>query len=120
MVTVARYDGIRTPSPSPEEAALWNIPVRQFAQKKTNDVDRRAHRNQIKKEDLLNVVTRTTAQDPFEDDHVPEKAIVLKMPERCMKAYFIPLPVDLDVNTLCFDLTVDSQTSCGGIIRITR
>ena len=33
----------------------------------------------------------------FEDETIPDKAIVLKMPERKMKTYFIPLPVDLDV-----------------------
>ena len=35
----------------------------------------------------------------MEDKAVPGKAIVLKMPERSIKSYFIPLPVDLDVQS---------------------
>jgi hypothetical protein len=54
----------------------------------------------LKKEDLVNVLSRTVTQsapDFLEDETIPGKAIILKMPERSMKTYFIPLPVDLEV-----------------------
>ena len=55
----------------------------------------------IKHEDLFNVLGRNAPKgsttDLLEDEIIPGKAIVLKMPERSMRSYFIPLPIDLDV-----------------------
>ena len=64
---------------------------------------RTSGRNQkIKRGDLVNVLRSqigpmTSASDLLEDETIPGKAIVLKMPEKNMRTYFIPLPVDLDV-----------------------
>jgi hypothetical protein len=53
----------------------------------------------MKKEEFLSFARNVSgnAPDPFEDEVIPDKAIVLKMPERSLKTYFIPCPVDLDV-----------------------
>jgi len=95
-----------------EEATnLWHIPPTEVEREGSKRTGATATRNRLrrgltykerkmKKEDLVNVFTRNpsgTAPDPFEDEVIPDKAIVLKMPERSMKSYFIPCPVDLDV-----------------------
>lgn len=56
----------------------------------------------MKKEEFLSFARNVSgnAPDPFEDEVIPDKAIVLKMPERSVKTYFIPCPVDLDVRHL--------------------
>jgi hypothetical protein len=58
----------------------------------------------IKHEDLHDVLSRLgpvgSMPDLLEDEIIPGKAIVLKMPERSVKSYFIPLPIDLDVHSL--------------------
>ena len=52
----------------------------------------------MKREDLINVLGRTDRRpDLLEDEAIPGKAIVFKMPERSSKTYFIPLPIDLEV-----------------------
>jgi hypothetical protein len=53
------------------------------------------------------VLARSAVPDLFEDETIPGKAIVLKMPDRCMKTYFIPLPIDLEV---CPHITQTKRT----------
>ena len=71
----------------------------------------------IRKEDMVNVLSRRNNPNHFDDETIPGKAIVLKMPERSMRTYFIPLPVDLDVCSLFMWLTMlgVETTSCGAV-----
>ena len=62
---------------------------------------RNTGKKKIRREDLVNVLSRTdgtSMRDPWEEEVIDGKAIVLKMPERSMKTYFIPLPVEIDVS----------------------
>lgn len=109
---VVRYNAIVTPTSNPEDVGLWERSTQdlenardQQGQTDHQRLQRRATQRgnktrKIRKEDLVHVVSRTdggVTPDLFEDATIPGKAIVLKMPERSMKTYFIPLPTDLDV-----------------------
>ena len=62
---------------------------------------RNTGKKKIRREDLVNVLSRTdgtSMRDPWEEEVIDGKAIVLKMPERSMKTYFIPLPAEIDVS----------------------
>lgn len=87
---------------SPDDTRLWQIPVPDDDAPRAGapKLQRRAPRTnpKIKREDMINVLSQRGYVDHFEDESIPGKAIVLKMPERKMKTYFIPLPVDLDVS----------------------
>ena len=113
LTRVARYNTIISPdSANQEETRLWTIPTPEFEQARATryqqpKLQRRANTNRgkIRREDLINVLgTRNdataSAPDFFEDETIPGKAIVLKMPERSMKTFFIPLPIDLEVPPL--------------------
>jgi len=92
-----------------EDTRLWDISPSELERRRDQvnvepqRLQRRvAQRNKkIKHQDLLDVLGRTapmtSAPDLLEDEIIPGKAIVLKMPERSIKTYFIPLPIDLDV-----------------------
>ena len=115
---VAKYNTIVTPTSNPDDTRLWESRtadlenVRDFrsGQIEHQRLQRRVSQQRggnkprkIKKEDLVHVVSRTdggVTPDLFEDSTIPGKAIVLKMPERSMRTYFIPLPADLDVTHL--------------------
>jgi hypothetical protein len=118
LTGVARYDSIPTPTSNPDDIRLWPNPAPNSEAARTGRftlgdrprLQRRAdQRNRkIKREDLINVLNRTDGSRPdmLEDEFIPGKAIVLKMPERSMRTYFIPLPIDLDVQLLfLFELT---------------
>jgi hypothetical protein len=110
---VAKYNTIVTPTSNPDDTRLWEVPTADLEsardyrggqiehQRLQRRVSQRGNKpRKIKKEDLVHVVSRTdggVTPDLFEDSTIPGKAIVLKMPERSMKTYFIPLPRDLDV-----------------------
>lgn len=87
---------------SPEDTRLWHIPTpdeqRERQKREAARLQRRVTETnrKIKREDIIKVLNRKNYVDHFEDETIPDKAIVLKMPERKMKTFFIPLPVDLD------------------------
>jgi len=110
LTELAKYNTINTPNA--DETQPWRIPTPELEQRRAGRLgqhepqrlQRRVEQrnNKIKREDLINVLSRTDGgrtgpPDLFEDEIIPGKAIVLKMPERSMKTYFIPLPIDLDV-----------------------
>ena len=113
ITDLALYDPI---SDEAEDTQLFDIPTIDLERRRDKRTETEANRLQrrvsgrnkrIKKEDLLNFVTRSAMQsapDLFEDETIPGKAIVMKMPERSMKAYFIPLPIDLEVSLLSQDV----------------
>jgi hypothetical protein len=113
LTRVARYNTIISPDSNIEETRLWTIPTPEFEQARAKQypqpkLQRRANANRgkIRREDLVNVLGgrnngTASAPDLFEDETIPGKAIVLKMPERSMKTFFIPLPIDLEVYHLC-------------------
>jgi len=92
------YDNL---SPN-DDTQLFRIATPDLERTRLKKSDRdgltRLQRNKrIRKEDLIGVISGPT--NLMEDEVVPGKAIVLKMPERSIKSYFIPLPVDLDVSS---------------------
>lgn len=103
---VAKYTTILTPT----DAERWEIPTQELDMNRSKSLGgsegaRLQRRNTVKKkirrEDLVNVLSRTdgtSMQDPWEEEVIDGKAIVLKMPERSMKTYFIPLPAEIDVS----------------------
>ena len=102
-MTVAKYATILTPTdaerrdpPTPEPDLNRSKGGSEGAKlQRRNTV-----RKKIRREDLVNVLSRTDGTsmlDPWEDEVIEGKAIVLKMPERSMRTYFVPLPADLDV-----------------------
>jgi hypothetical protein len=108
------------PLGSPAETQFWNTrpfdveqnqakkPVREQGERLRRNVSGR--RKKIQKEDLINVLGRPNPpsmmpQDLLEDEIIPGKAVVLKMPERSMKTYFVPLPIDLEVDTSLVEST---------------
>jgi hypothetical protein len=109
LTRVARYNTIISPDSNPEETRLWAIPTPEFEQERAKrypqpKLQRRGNttRGKIRREDLINVLgprndATASAPDFFEDETIAGKAIVLKMPERSIKTYFIPLPIDLEV-----------------------
>jgi len=110
LTWIAQYNTIISPDLGQEETRLWTIPTPEFEQESARRypqqrLQRRANTNRgkIKREDLIHVIGERNgiptpvAPDLFEDETIPGKAIVLKMPERSMKTYFIPLPIDLEV-----------------------
>jgi len=118
---IARYDNIISPNDR-EDTQLWHIPTpdleRARAGKANSREPQRLQRRleptkKINRADLINVLSRTdggnAAPNFFDDETIPDKAIILKMPERSMKTYFIPLPVDLDVRTTSLNLVADWQ-----------
>jgi hypothetical protein len=110
---VAKYNTIVTPTSNPDDTRLWEAATADLEsardyrsgqiehQRLQRRVSQRGNKpRKIKKEDLVHVLSRTdggVTPDLFEDSTIPGKAVVLKMPERSMKTYFIPLPRDLDV-----------------------
>lgn len=104
-LTVAKYATIVTPT----YGERWEIPTTQEMDtnrsgKGGSDGARLQRRNtgrkKIRREDLVNVLSRTdgtSMRDPWEEEVIEGKAIVLKMPERSMKTYFVPLSAELDV-----------------------
>jgi|SRR5271156_791957 len=112
LTRVARYNPIVSPESNIEETRLWTIPTPELDQARAKQyqqprLQRRANnRGKIRREDLVNVLggrndATRSAPDLFEDETIPGKAIVFKMPERSMKTYFIPLPIDLEVYRHC-------------------
>jgi hypothetical protein len=112
-IDVAPYASVESPIDHNDQARLWELTTPELERRRDGpnrpDAQRLQRRlsqrnRKIKHEDLLNVLgrnaPRTSAPDLLEDEIIPGKAIVLKMPERSMKTYFIPLPIDLDVNSL--------------------
>src|SRR5271155_3050602 len=109
LTRVERYNTIISPDSNPEETRLWTIPTPEFEQERSKrypqpKLQRRGNTNRgkIRREDLINVIgprngATASAPDFFEDETIAGKAIVLKMPGRSMKTYFIPLPIDLEV-----------------------
>ena len=111
---IAGYDALIAPAVNADETQPWHIPTPDLEQRRRNrqggGESQKLHRRgsqrnrKIKREDLINVLSRNEPsaavlpQDLLEDEVIPGKAIVLKMPERGIKSYFIPLPIDLDVN----------------------
>lgn len=105
----APYSSVESPVDHNEDTRLWDIATSEFERRRdqVNAEPQRLQRRvpqrnkKIKHQDLLNVLGRgapiTSAPDLLEDEIIPGKAIVLKMPERSIKTYFIPLPIDLDV-----------------------
>jgi hypothetical protein len=103
-LTVAKYATIVTPT----DAERWELPSPDLGMNRSKGGGsegarlqrRNTGRKKIRQEDLVNVLSRTdgtSMRDPWEDDVIEGKAIVLKMPERSMRTYFVPLPADLDV-----------------------
>ena len=110
MTWVEGYNTIN-PLSNPGDTRRWQIPnldLERARTKKHSHVEpQRLHRRssqrgkKIQREDLINVWGPASGTTPapnwLDDETIPDKAIILKMPERSMKTYFIPLPVDLDV-----------------------
>lgn len=116
-----------------EDTSLWQIPApdsehgrnRRAARGDRQRLQRRASQpRKIKREDLVNVLSRAEpmamAPDLLEDETIPGKAIVLKMPENSMKTYFIPLPADLDVLFPINPAKIGSKTPCHRVIQSCR
>jgi hypothetical protein len=102
---------------SPEDTRLWHIPTpdeqRERQKREAARLQRRVTETnrKMKREDIIKVLNRKNYVDHFEDETIPDKAIVLKMPERKMKTFFIPLPVDLDVIPMLKLLIAGLETS---------
>ena len=116
-----------------EDTSLWQIPApdsehgrnRRAARGDRQRLQRRTSQSRkIKREDLVNVLGRAepmaSVPDLFEDETIPGKAIVLKMPENSMKTYFVPLPADLDVLSSTAMLKIGLKTPCDRIIQSCR
>jgi len=109
VADVALYTSVTSPDDLHENTRLWDLQTPELERRRDQShqsepqrLQRRlTQKKKIKHEDLFNVLgrnaARTSAPDLLEDEIIPGKAIVLKMPERSMKTYFIPLPIDLDV-----------------------
>lgn len=115
LTSIGQYNTIISPDSGQEETRLWTIPTPEFEQARAQrypqpKLQRRAvtNRGKIGREDLIHVIgggndgRGPVAPDLFEDETIPGKAIILKMPERSMKTYFVPLPIDLEVRLHIF------------------